>query len=94
MRRPPARARRVWSSGPSARSPSRCRTRRQLRLGSGALLAGGLNAADTSVADIRFVSTRGDSLQGLASRSATRRCGCARWAGRLTCSAAATGRAS
>jgi DNA-binding beta-propeller fold protein YncE len=32
--------------------------------GSGALLLGGLNAADTSVADIRFVSSRGDSARG------------------------------
>ncbi len=32
--------------------------------GSGALLLGGLNAADTSVADIRFVTARGDTLRG------------------------------
>ena len=32
--------------------------------GSGALLLGGLNAADTSVGDIRFVSARGDTLRG------------------------------
>jgi YVTN family beta-propeller protein len=32
--------------------------------GSGALLLGGLNAADTSVADIRFVSTRGEAARG------------------------------
>ena len=32
--------------------------------GSGALLLGGLNAADTSVADIRFVSGRGDTSRG------------------------------
>jgi len=34
------------------------------RSGTGALLLGGLDAADTSVSDIRFVSTRGDSLRG------------------------------
>ena len=33
-------------------------------IGSGALLLGGLNAADTSVADIRFVSTRGNTARG------------------------------
>ena len=32
--------------------------------GSGALLLGGLNAADTSVADIRFVSSQGDRSRG------------------------------
>ena len=34
------------------------------RSGSGAVLAGGLNAADTSVGDVRFVSARRDSLRG------------------------------
>ena len=34
------------------------------RSGSGALLLGGLNAADTSVAEIRFVSARGDTARG------------------------------
>jgi YVTN family beta-propeller protein len=33
-------------------------------IGSGALLLGGLDAADTSVGDIRFVSARGNSLRG------------------------------
>jgi DNA-binding beta-propeller fold protein YncE len=33
-------------------------------MGSGALLLGGLNAADTSVADVRFVSTHGAAFRG------------------------------
>jgi YVTN family beta-propeller protein len=36
-------------------------------MGSGALLLGGLNAADTSVADVRFVSAHGDALRGTLS---------------------------
>jgi len=32
--------------------------------GTGALLLGGLNAADTSIADVRFVSRRGDAVRG------------------------------
>jgi YVTN family beta-propeller protein len=32
--------------------------------GTGALLLGGLNAADTSISDVRFVSARGDALRG------------------------------
>ena len=33
-------------------------------IGSGALLLGGLNAADTSIGDIRFVSARGNTVRG------------------------------
>jgi DNA-binding beta-propeller fold protein YncE len=33
-------------------------------IGSGALLLGGLNAADTSIADVRFVSRRRDAMRG------------------------------
>src|SRR6476646_5211955 len=33
--------------------------------GAGALLLGGLNAADTSVAEVRFVSRRRDNVRGL-----------------------------
>ena len=32
--------------------------------GAGALLLGGLNAADTSIADVRFVSRRRDAVRG------------------------------